>query len=241
MEHPLDNPVWHALTGPQAEFAERYGRAARYQRDVALFGGVADQRDPDCWADLAALVGPGEAVVVPLYGTAPPAGWEVLNELPGVQLVAPATDDTDDTGDTDDADDGVAGGPAGAVRLGSGDVPEMIDLVTRTEPGPFFARTIEMGAYLGVRRGEALVAMAGERVRPPGWAELSGVCTDPAHRGQGLATGLVRLVLAGIRARGDTPYLHAVATNTAAIRLYLALGFVERTRPVFTGLRAPVG
>jgi predicted GNAT family acetyltransferase len=125
-----------------------------------------------------------------------------------------------------------------AVVLGAADVPEMLDLVTRTRPGPFLQRTIALGTYLGVRRGEALVAMAGERMRPPGWTEISAVCTDPAHRGQGLAERLVRAVAVGIRARGDVPFLHAAADNHAGIRLYARLGFSHRRDILFGAFRA---
>jgi predicted GNAT family acetyltransferase len=45
--------------------------------------------------------------------------------------------------------------------------------------------------------------MAGERLRPPGWAEISAVCTDPAFRGEGLATRLTLAVAAAITARGE--------------------------------------
>jgi hypothetical protein len=83
--------------------------------------------------------------------------------------------------------------------------------------------------------------MAGERLRPPGWTEISAVCTDPGHRGQGLATRLVRAVAAGIRERGDTPFLHASATNTGAIRLYESIGFTLRRRSAFLLVRTPAG
>jgi predicted GNAT family acetyltransferase len=115
----------------------------------------------------------------------------------------------------------------------------MLDLVARTQPGPFRPRTIEMGTYLGIRRGGALVAMAGERLHPPGWTEISAVCTDPAFRRQGLASRLVLAVAAGIRARGETPFLHAAASNTTAIRVYEALGFRLRRRTTFATLRVP--
>ena len=36
--------------------------------------------------------------------------------------------------------------------------------------------------------------------------------------------------------RGETPFLHAYASNVAAIRLYEALGFVLRTNVVVTML-----
>jgi predicted GNAT family acetyltransferase len=109
----------------------------------------------------------------------------------------------------------------------------MLDLVARTQPGPFLQRTVELGTYLGVRRDGALVAMAGERLHPPGFTEVSAVCTDPDHRGQGYAARLVQAVVAGIKERGDIPFLHATATNTNAIRLYEALGFRLHRRPVF--------
>ena len=126
-----------------------------------------------------------------------------------------------------------------AVRLGPADVPEMLALVERTQPGPFLPRTVEMGTYLGIRRDGALVAMAGERLRPPGWTEISAVCTDPAFRGAGLATRLVLAVAHGIRERGETPFLHTAAANTTATRLYESLGFRLRRTTRFMAARVP--
>ncbi|MYT21127.1 GNAT family N-acetyltransferase, partial [Streptomyces sp. SID7760] len=57
----------------------------------------------------------------------------------------------------------------------------------------------------------------------------------------GLATRLVRAVAAGIRERGETPFLHTAAANTAAIRLYESIGFTLRRRPSFMAVRAPGG
>jgi predicted GNAT family acetyltransferase len=125
------------------------------------------------------------------------------------------------------------------VRLGPADVPEMLALADRTKPGPFLPRTIEMGTYLGIRQGGALVAMAGERMHPPGWTEISAVCTDEAWRSHGFASRLIRALAAGIRARGETPFLHVVAANTNAIKLYEALGFRLRRISVFLTAQAP--
>lgn len=223
MASPLDNPVWTSLTGPHARFAERHGQALRYQPDVATFVALPDRPDARVWSDVAALAGPG-AIVPITTPHRPPADWEVVERIDAVQLV----------------DDGVrAAEDAEAVRLGPADVPEMLDLVERTRPGPFRPRTVELGTYLGLRRDGALVAMAGERLHPPGWTEISAVCTDPAHRGQGLATRLVLAVTAGIRARGEQALMHASATNTSAIRLYESLGFRLRTRIVIALLRVP--
>ncbi|MEU5996530.1 GNAT family N-acetyltransferase [Streptomyces sp. NPDC047197] len=224
--HPLDNPAYAALNGPHARFAERRGRVARYQLDVSPWIGLPDVPEADDWADLAALAGPG--VEVPLAGARVvlPEGWEVAFDIDGVQMV----------------DEGVAAAPEPeAVRLGADDVPEMLDLVRRTRPGPFLPRTVELGTYLGIRRGGALVAMAGERLRPPGWTEISAVCTDPGFRGEGLASRLVLAVADGIRGRGETPFLHTSARNTDAIRLYESLGFRLRRRVRFLAARVPVG
>jgi predicted GNAT family acetyltransferase len=105
----------------------------------------------------------------------------------------------------------------------------MLALATATQPGPFFARTHELGTFWGVRVDGRLVAMAGERMKLPGYTEVSGVCTDPAHRGKGYAALLSRTAATQIKARGETPMLHAYASNTPAIRLYEQLGFELRT------------
>lgn len=220
----LDNPVWSALAGPHAERAEAKGRAARYPSEVSPFGALEDPRDPSAWSDLAALAGPGGTVALFATAEPPPEDWEVLGHGPAVQLVEQAVE--------------VAPDPEARV-LTPDDVPDMLDLVARTQPGPFLPRTIELGTYLGIRRDGELVAMAGERLHLPGWTEISAVCTAESARGQGLGSRLVRAVAAGIRARGERAVLHAAGTNTSAIRLYEALGFTVRLRPTFYLLRAP--
>ncbi|WP_437114386.1 GNAT family N-acetyltransferase [Streptomyces cyaneofuscatus] len=223
--HPLDNPALSSLTGPHAHFAERHGRILRYPVDVTPWTAHPDVLDAQDWADLAALAGPGGTISLNTLRQEPPKGWEILHRVAGVQLVDVSVDPAPD---------------AEAVRLGPADVPEMLDLVERTRPGPFLPRTVELGTYLGIRRGGALVAMAGERLHPPGWTEISGVCTDESVRGQGLASRLVRAVAYGIRERGETPFLHTSAANAVAIRLYESLGFQLRARPEFLAGLAPV-
>jgi ribosomal protein S18 acetylase RimI-like enzyme len=222
--HVLDNPALTALTGPHAHFAQRRGRVLRYPVDVSPWLALPDDPDADDWADAAALAGPGAEVPLAGFTGRVPDGWEITFHIEGVQFV----------------DDGLAAAPdPEAVRLGPADVPEMLDLVARTRPGPFLPRTIEMGTYLGIRRGGALVARAGERLHPPGWSEISAVCTDPAFRGHGLATRLILAVAHGIRERGETPFLHTGAANADAIRLYESLGFCLRRTTAFLAARAP--
>jgi ribosomal protein S18 acetylase RimI-like enzyme len=222
--HPLDNPAMAALLGPQAHLAERHGVALRYPADVSPFIALPDQPGADAWADLAKLTSPAGIVATAGVAAEPGPGWHVVMRIDGVQLVA---------------DQSVGAHAADAVSLGPADVPEMLDLAARTRPGPFLPRTIEFGGYLGIRRDGVLAAMAGERLRPPGWTEISAVCTAPEFRGQGLATRLTLAVTAAIRNRGDTPFLHAAAENVSAIRLYSALGFQLRRQAEFVVVRAP--
>jgi ribosomal protein S18 acetylase RimI-like enzyme len=86
----------------------------------------------------------------------------------------------------------------------------------------------EMGTFIGIRVGGRLVAMAGERMRFPGYTEVSGVCTHPEFRGRGLARRLSTAVVSGIEARGDQAFLHAWKSNHSAIALYESLGFQIR-------------
>ncbi|GHJ44265.1 hypothetical protein Cs7R123_16070 [Catellatospora sp. TT07R-123] len=220
----LDNVAWAALSVPLAGLGRRNGQAALFDPEVSPFGAVAPGAGARGWADLAQLLGPGGSVLLTGDFEAPD-GWAVRMGLDGVQFV--------DVGGLIDQPD------PEAVPLGPADVPEMLDLVARTKPGPFGPRTIEMGSYLGIRRDGMLVAMAGERLSLPGYTEISAVCTDPAARGQGLAGRLIRAVGAGVHARGQTPFLHAAVTNTNAIRLYEALGFVLRRQTPFAVVEAP--
>lgn len=223
MVHPLDtggldNPAWGSLSSAHRWLAQTDAdhRAARYPTDVAPFAGLADSSDARSWMALASVLGGSSTALVGLDSV--PSAWKATWSISIVQMTGAAVDAEIDPE---------------AVRLGREDVPDMLALVARTEPGPFGPRTIELGAYFGVRRDGVLVAMAGERMHPPGWTEVSAVCTDVAHRGQGLGARLVKTVVAGIRERGEEPFLHAAVDNTGAIGLYERLGFeLRRTTTV---------
>jgi ribosomal protein S18 acetylase RimI-like enzyme len=227
--HPLDNPAWHALTGPHLTLAERCGRAARYHTDVTPFAAIDDPAGAAAWNDLRKLVGPGGAAVL-FRGEIPTwRGWERVARWPAVQMIAPR-------GQTYLP----GSAPSDPVTdLGLDDVDDMLDLAARTEPGPFAKRTIELGPYIGVRHQGRLVAMAGLRMRPPGHAEISAVCTDPASRGRGLGALLVQTLTRRIEGWGETAFLHATRDNVTAIRLYEAMGFVRRRSMDVAMLRAP--
>ena len=213
MTHPLDNPVLASLAGPHAGLALTRGRAARYPVEVSPFCALPGEPDAADWADAAGLLSPGEAILFPALHAPPPPGWEVLGLGEGVQLVATALDAAPDEE---------------AVPLGPADDRDMLSLTRRAQPGPFLPRTIEMGAYLGIRRDGELVAMAGERLALPGLQEISGVCTHPDFAGRGHARRLTRALMTKQRRRGIGSFLHVSEGNAVARRLYESMGFVVR-------------
>jgi ribosomal protein S18 acetylase RimI-like enzyme len=209
-EAQLDNPAYASLCGAHARFAQVSGRTRSYQADVAPFLALPSPPSAQDWRDATGLVAPGAFTAVRYNGTEPPAPWKALQNFDLVQMIGEQVTASD---------------CPEAVPLGAADVPEMLELVSQTEPGPFLTRTIELGDYLGIRRDGVLVAMAGERFRLDDWTEISAVCTRPDHRGQGLASQLIGALMTGIRLRSQRAFLHVLATNTGAIRLYEQLGF----------------
>ena len=214
MTHPLDRPIWSALTTRQSEFAVGGPLALRYRSDVEPFAAMASDDDASLEA-LGAMVAPGDSLLL-LQGEASPipAGLELISEAVGVQMVAIRAID--------------GSRPDGAVPLGDADVEEMIALAEMTKPGPFRARTHHLGQFWGIRRDGRLVAMAGERMKVPAMTELSGVCSHPDWRGHGFARALSAFVAGRIQQRGETPFLHAYVDNGAAIGMYEKLGFAVR-------------
>jgi ribosomal protein S18 acetylase RimI-like enzyme len=224
-EAQLDNPAYAALCGAHARFALVHGRARRYHGEVAPFLALPSPPSAQDWQDAAGLVAPGTYAAVRYGGAELPDTWQAVKAFDLVQMIGERV---------------TAVAYSAAIPLRTADVPEMLELVAQTEPGPFLARTIELGDYLGIRCDGTLVAMAGERFHLDGWTEISAVCTRPDYRGRGLASRLICALTAGIQLRSQRPFLHVLATNTAAIRLYEQLGFrVRQTAPLTVVTREP--
>ncbi len=212
--HPLDNPIWEALTTRQANFAEGNSLARRFQPDVTSLAGFPEPNE-QAFASLAALMADGTASALFLRSPQdPPSGWDIVAAMPLLQMVL---------------NDSRRISPAAPVdELAESDAPEMLALATLTQPGPFGMRTHELGNYAGIRCEGQIVAMAGERLRVEGYTEISAVCTRPEYLGRGFAAGLIGVVTERIRSRGETPLLHVRWNNTRAIKLYRRLGFETR-------------
>jgi ribosomal protein S18 acetylase RimI-like enzyme len=176
---------------------------------------AATEEDAEqAWHDLGELVGDGTASILRVGASAPPDGWTRLGSGHAHQMVLRELR--------------AASAPDGVRVLGPLDAGEMLALVELTRPGPFALRTVELGGYVGVYEDGDLVAMAGERLAPPGHREISAVCTHPDHRGRGLGAGLTTVVARNVLARGEVPFLHCAVDNPAR-RVYEALGFEVRT------------
>jgi predicted GNAT family acetyltransferase len=210
----LDNPAWNALSTTHSSFAEGDSLARRYPVDVAPFAATRDQ-SPESYRSLAQLLGPDGTAAIPLATMLVlPAGWIVVRKVNSAQMVwntqtpAPAEHSFEE--------------------LNISHVDEMLALVELTKPGPFLKRTPELGSYLGIRIAGRLVAMAGERLKPYGYTEISAVCTHPDHRGRGYASSLVSILIQRITRRKEIPFLHVRTENVEAIRVYEKLGFKTR-------------
>jgi ribosomal protein S18 acetylase RimI-like enzyme len=210
MLESLDNPIWFALTTEHRLLARSHGLARRYPPDVSPLAAVLHPTQ-DAFADLQRLVSPGERVA--LFAASPldvPGGWQIDRSRWIDQMICESSLDSP---------------PLAPLRLGTTDVPEMLDLTAATEPGPFLPQTIQMGGYFGIRASDGrLVAMAGERLQSTAFAEISAVCTLPEFRGRGYARTLVTFIAAQILTAGKTPFLHVKSENEAKV-LYQKIGF----------------
>ncbi|MBE2215863.1 MAG: GNAT family N-acetyltransferase [Opitutaceae bacterium] len=218
MTAPLDNIIWHTLSGPHAEFSAGTERARRYAPGFSPILGFAEPESPD-FAGIAPFCEPGEHFYCAHWSGKAPADWVIEAESTMFQMVwsgaPPACDEAAD-----------------AVPLDSRHAERAVELATLTRPGPFGLRTLELGDYFGYFDGPRLVAMAGERMCAEGFREISGVCTHPEYQGRGYARRLMlKLIRREVR-RGETPFLHVMRDNAGAWQFYERLGFRKRQEPV---------
>ncbi len=215
----LANPFYSALTTQQTSFAEHIGNALRYHPEVLPFTGVPTEDTVIQAEDLRRDTDANFIGILP----------HIEADTPGAIHAAclqmawqPRKDFT------------VPDRLPNEYELGANEAHEMVELTQVAFPGYFRADTYKLGRYIGIRVDGELVAMAGHRTRMPGLREISGVCTRPGHTGKGYAQYLIQRLL--YETPGELPYLHTVTTNTRAIAIYHALGFVTTGEIAFLKL-----
>jgi ribosomal protein S18 acetylase RimI-like enzyme len=207
----LDRPIWSALLTRHAHIAEGGPRARRYDPSVSPFAATPDDSNESLEA-LAALGRDSESMVLNQTGEiVVPAGFTPLMIAPLAQMLLEKPLATIDD--------------PRIVPLDWSDAGAMLALASLTKPGPFTLKALTFGDFWGIRIDGQLVAMAGERLKQPGYTELSGVCVHPDSRGKGYARLLSLFVSSRIQASGEQPYLHCLASNETAIKLYESIGF----------------
>ncbi len=216
--HPLDNPIWTALTTTQQQIAQISALARRYPPEIGQLAGF-ESPTREAYESLAKLFPAGGVVALALDAdpdTPPelPPSWSIVELAPMLQMIYTGSELPQPSRDY--------------ITLTAADAPEMVELTILAKPGPFAIRTRERGDYIGIRKEGKLVAMTGERMRAPGYTEVSAVCTHPDHLGHGYARGLMVEIMQRILARNETPFLHVRAQNQHAIDLYHRLGYIDR-------------
>ena len=217
--HPLDNPVWHALSGPQKMFGYALEKAARYRSDVSPFAAVMDE-SIQAFTELSTLYEPGDIASVISGATSFPAFWDLVGTVELRQFVCEHLATEPDR-------------EMHWVDLGASDAESMIALARSTNPGPFEKYTCQLGDYVGLKDDGELISMAGERICFDGFREVSAVCTAQGYGGRGYAQALVAEIARRQFARNTASYLHVRIESPAeaiAAQVYEKLGYSERTR-----------
>ncbi|KIO77532.1 hypothetical protein TH53_08825 [Pedobacter lusitanus] len=220
MNHILDNPAWNALISGNSQFSNGTEQVKYFDKEISPFIGMAEYTAQNFQA-LYELIPHDEPVgfVVPEVIQIPGI-WRVLAKINAFQMVYSQPELP-------------AGTLTDPVPLVEKHIPEMIGLTKLTNPGPFSQRTIELGHYQGFFEKDKLIAMAGQRLNPSPYAEISAVCTHPDHLGKGYAKQLLLSQIQRIIAASGTPFLHVRNDNERAVKVYEHSGFSTRKEVYF--------
>lgn len=215
MPHPLDNPIWNALNTGSAMFSHGDDNCRFIHPEMGFFAGLPSYESEDIQR-LYSAGAPGQRVILFTPGhIILNDNWLVLNDHELLQMVC-------------EPDSKAESSSIPLVKLREKDIPAMLELTALTKPGPFLSRTLDFGGYFGAFDGERLISMAGKRLSPDPFAEISAVCTHPDFLGKGLSAKVIQRVIDEVHAEGKTPFLHVYPENTPAIKVYSKLGFKPR-------------
>lgn len=224
LKHLLDNPVWEALSTEDARLNCGTDVVRYFTEDVSPFVGMKHWDDHDL-AMLEKELPAGRSFSVMIADKVRiPTCFQVVFTTALYQMVCTRFQPLFDSS-------------LSMRSLGDADVPAMLELTSLTKPGPFLARTIDFGHYIGILDGDKLLAMAGERLHVKGYTELSAVCTHPDYLGKGYASHLMSHACETILQRENIPFLHVKQDNTRAIAKYEHLGFNIRSAFYFAVIK----
>lgn len=216
IKHVLDNPAWHALISGNKNLAQGSDTVKAFPEEVSPIVGLLEYTADSFNALYDIIPSNNPVVVFTVDDPEIPDLWSILVSLTGLQMVY-----TGSALPVLEADEEVA-------SLTDEDIPQMLALTKLTNPGPFSSRTIDFGHYEGIFKGGQLIAMAGQRLHPFDYAEISAVCTHPDHTGKGYARQLILRQVHRIMTSGGIPFLHVKGDNERAINVYKNLGFEVR-------------
>ncbi len=215
MEMISDNPIWHALSTLHRDFNEGDDRLKYFYPEISPFVAMADWDEADKEYLVEQLPPDRNFFYINAQSLDLPDRCKRGFTIKLFQLVCRKQLPFHQSG-------------IQIRSLGKADIPQMIELTALTKPGPFNQRTIEFGNYIGVFEGKRLAAMAGERLRFPGYTEVSAICTHPDYSGRRYSAALLSQATARIVSEGQTPFLHVRNDNTRAIDLYEQAGYEIR-------------
>ncbi len=214
MQHILDNPIWYALNTGNKKLSNGDNYVKYLKREAGLFAGLRENSSRDLFSLFEKTALGDSMVLFVLSKISVPRGWQIMMKKPLLQMVYLHKE--------------LLMQRLGPVELTEKNVPAMLSLTALTEPGPFLPGTIEFGNYQGIFEGGELIAMAGQRLQPYSYVEISAVCTHPDYTGKGYASLLIANQISNILKRSCVPFLHVLPENHAALSLYRKLGFEVR-------------
>lgn len=222
MEHILDKFVWNAMNTGNKQLTIGTNGVKIFPKTISPFAGM-EHTTSESFDRLSSLIDTNQErkfILFTIKKIDIPKNWKVINKLEIDQMVC-------------EKQLGGFDKPTSIVPLTLDNVDEMMILTKLTNPGPFEKETLLFGNYEGIFIDGRLAAMAGQRLHPKPYAEISAVCTHPDFHGRGFATQLIKSQIRRIHSQSEIPFLHVFPENTTAISVYEKLGF--RKRQTFLG------